>query len=1034
MSEKEKILEAWIMVEHLSEGSIKKSDKSLMSFDDLEGNDYYSLFQKKILEKRFKKEQRGGMVVYFDIFDFNEIVNFLCQLYNLKLSEEEVETGFKFGLALYFDKNLNFQKEMTFLTESGYIRYFRKMPREEGLRAYERELKTKLEQFFLESAENPEKFNQAIEKVLTLHKAGISLSDCKIQMLQNMESDAVNLHSFFISDLEKAKGITTQNLDNYLLGKREVERRTNLDSKSDSVNFNVKSFEDILQPENYPLGRFPSNTEYALSFMQQVAVNLSIGCDNSQIRSVNGPPGTGKTTLLKDIFAELVVRQAHDICKLPQKHISGTSDTRYYDKATIGIIPEHITENNIVVASANNSAVQNIVNELPLISGIDKEMIEQLKEADYFRGIANSSVTVKRNEEKIEIKVVPKDEEVSWGLFSLEGGCTDNMINIVSNLRAVEEYLQCEYEGNDAVYEEFENQYKKVELLRKNGQDFADKYNGNKKKYRNLVENYKNEVMSLNRAIDEIQKKKNAYEIEKNQLEQYLQGTRQNIAENEKDKNSVMQYLQILKAEKPGLFSKRSIKRQYRCNVSEAQTSLGELLQKELNYKVQLQEYEKQCLEMERKIACEGDDLSGKQHELRELNKKTLPYMSGLEERISMADEEKNPLKMDLPYDDLQISNPWFNQEYRIAQSKLFIMALRVRKQFLYENYKNIRAAINIWTRQSNYIEKKVIIEAAWNWINMTIPVISSTFSSFGSMCRYLNENTLGHLFIDEAGQAPPQAGVGAIFRSKYVMAVGDPAQIKPVLTLNVEVLNVLKNHFGVSEKYLSDSASIQVFVDAVSKFGYYRDKDKAEDSWIGIPLWVHRRCLNPMFTISNRISYQGLMVQGMDGNGKTGWYDIKGNASDKYVAEQGEFLVQKIKKMIAENPDINDRSKKDVIYVITPFKNVAYELSQKLKKIGFTRYNEKKKTTNIGTIHTFQGKEAPIVFLVLGADRNSKGAAEWAVKEPNLINVAATRAKKEFYIIGDKELYLGIGSTSIRETYNVIQEYKQEHPENIFE
>ena len=41
--------------------------------------------------------------------------------------------------------------------------------------------------------------------------------------------------------------------------------------------------------------------------MQQVAVNLAIGYDNERIRSVNGPPGTGKTTLLKDIFAEFVV-------------------------------------------------------------------------------------------------------------------------------------------------------------------------------------------------------------------------------------------------------------------------------------------------------------------------------------------------------------------------------------------------------------------------------------------------------------------------------------------------------------------------------------------------------------------------------------------------------------------------------------------------------------------------------------------------------------------------------------------------------
>ena len=45
-------------------------------------------------------------------------------------------------------------------------------------------------------------------------------------------------------------------------------------------------------------------------------------------------------------------------------------------------------------------------------------------------------------------------------------------------------------------------------------------------------------------------------------------------------------------------------------------------------------------------------------------------------------------LDMTLEYEDLQMSNPWFDEKYRIAQSKLFIMALRVRKQFLYENKK----------------------------------------------------------------------------------------------------------------------------------------------------------------------------------------------------------------------------------------------------------------------------------------------------------------------------------------------------------
>ena len=180
------------------------------------------------------------------------------------------------------------------------------------------------------------------------------------------------------------------------------------------------------------------------------------------------------------------------------------------------------------------------------------------------------------------------------------------------------------------------------------------------------------------------------------------------------------------------------------------------------------------------------------------------------------------------------------------------------------------------------------------------------------------------------------------------------------------------------------------------------------------------------MFDISNVISYGGNMVQSTDTPGKAFWFDISGNAIDKYVKEQGEFLRNKISELMEQNPDINDKTKKDTIYVITPFKNVAYCLSQELKKIGFTRYDEKGKVTNIGTVHTFQGREAPIVFFVLGCDERSIRAANWAVgsANQNILNVAATRAKEEFYIIGDKRLYLGIKSTIINESFRILDRF----------
>lgn len=1046
MIKKKNILAAWTMVEHLSEGDIKKNDKKMLLLNKAANGDYYYYLSHLIgnaVKNKKISQRKGGLVLYIDIFDFKDVINILRNKYKLNQTFEEIRIGEKFTAAIYFDSKLVLKNDMTFFTVSGYIRANGKVPIGSEFHDYEENLKNEFAQYFDESEAEPEKFNNAIK--ILLEKFDAFSDNSRIRLLSDVETDATNLHSFFIDDLKKAENVEYDILNDYLFGFNG--RRYDLDSKSDSVKFNPQLFSDILQPKNYPLGRFPSKTEFSLYFMQQIAVNLSSGADGRKLRSVNGPPGTGKTTLLMDIFAELVVKQTKYILDLNDRTLKGSPETVYFNEQSIGELPEFIAENGIIVASSNNGAVKNIVDELPKKSKIDNALLSELEEADYFWKLSNEKLMSRWDEDQkgFVLSSEPMEKESNWGIFSREGGKAENMNGILTCLRHIHKYLCEEYKPDMGVYNLFKEQYETVSRIRSQTQKLAESY-----------PDYRNKCSRLNslRAVFEADKLTMQEETSSkiNALNLKLRGYAEEIsiiktqseelsAKQEQLKKTRDQLnLCLSSLEKPSFLNRLFRKKEneeFQKNLNDINKQILEIISEEREYQKEINTLESKL----KKLSQESDqckkDIDISEKALNDRIESRKHEIVSLETTVSNYEDEISKyglrlLDMNVDYENLQLSNPWFGENYRIEQSKLFITALRLKKQFLYENRKNLEAAIRIWSSQNKYLENKRVISAAWNWINFTIPVISSTFASFSKMTKNLGVASLGHLFIDEAGQAIPQAAVGAIMRSKYVMVVGDPSQIKPVLTLDSSILSMLASHFGVTEKYLSDSASVQTLVDSASKYGFYRSQEKSEDSWIGIPLWVHRRCAYPMFTISNEISYQNLMVHGNKRYGKTGWFDIGGNASDKYVDEQGEFLKQKIQSMIEENPEINDKNKSDTIYVITPFTNVAYKLSQKLNEIGFTRYDEHHKPTNVGTIHTFQGKEASIVFMVLGADSQSKGAARWAVSEPNMMNVAATRAKEEFYIIGDKALYKGISSDVSDSTIAIINRYGKEHPELI--
>jgi len=157
------------------------------------------------------------------------------------------------------------------------------------------------------------------------------------------------------------------------------------------------------------------------------------------------------------------------------------------------------------------------------------------------------------------------------------------------------------------------------------------------------------------------------------------------------------------------------------------------------------------------------------------------------------------------------------------------------------------------------------------------------------------------------------------------------------------------------------------------------------------------------MFDIANKIAYDGQMVKAQKDKpfkcvlGDSCWFNVVGNSiEDKHVVkEELEFLKKRITDL-----DFS-RYEKD-IFIITPFLSIKNACEEAFSA-------RTKKNVKCGTVHTFQGREAEIVFLVLGSDPAKAGARHWVAKSPNMLNVAVTRAQRRFFIIGNITLWGGL-------------------------
>lgn len=858
------------------------------------------------------------------------------------------------------------------------------------------------------------------------------------------------LNSFFIDDLVNVKkALCNKNIGQALSLYMEISQpRPRKD-----INKDKELLSQILSPQHIPLTRWPGKGKHPLYLMQQAAVNhVANELQVSGIAAVNGPPGTGKTTLLRDIVAKVVLDRAVAMSKFENpssafQHLTSIKLGKAYSH--IYTLDQSLLGHEIVIASSNNKAVENISKEIPSASAVDDDVFRSL---NYFRTI--SDFLASEDVDKL-------DSGSTWGLAAAVLGNSKNkndfisrfwwdkeygmriyLKSIVDGVQSVEDISESEddtvteahvpfiVENEDhpqneiealarwkIAREEFDKKYRKVNRLRKTAQDAYISLRDEEK----FVKNFEQEKV-------EFEKANTVFINAKGILEQVCKSCDEMNDEYKKLKD----HNDIISKMKPGFFARLFNTRTYRDWYSKSANSY-EAMEKALGnvsrISLQKKDAEKVLQDATAELSKAKSDMEKTEKELadnrrkQKVGRETIGSNFADTEFWTRSDEK------------LQKSNPWLYSEFQQARDELFIAAFKLHRAFIEASAKhmihNLSIALEVLKGRGLSDKQEPGRQSLWASLFMVVPVISTTLASISRMFGNLGREQLGWLLIDEAGQATPQSIIGAMWRSKRVVVIGDPLQIEPVVTMPEKLIkSIFSNYKLPYEEWAAPLTSAQEIADRSSWIGTALSSEHGE-RWVGSPLRVHRRCEEPMFTISNKIAYENLMIYATEPKeskikgvlGNSCWFNVEGDCIAKWSKEEGQSTLQILKKIF--DAQIYDPD----IFFITPFRNVALNLRDVIIK---SHVLENKISTNVsewvndrvGTIHTFQGKEAETVIIVLGAsDDSSSGARNWAGSPPNLLNVAVTRAKNGVYVIGNRKSWENAGNFKMLSRHLKVKE-----------
>ncbi|MFV0381173.1 MAG: AAA domain-containing protein [Breznakia sp.] len=719
------------------------------------------------------------------------------------------------------------------------------------------------------------------------------------------------------------------------------------------ISIKEKNPSELIKNNSATMGKHCAqmNGTYALSLSQREAINHFNSMEDGEILAVNGPPGTGKTTLLQTIVANMYVERAIKREKAPL----------------------------IVASSTNNQAVTNIIASFGNIKKLDISNLEErwIVGVNSFASYFPSSTKIQEAKNRGYQYTNQKGE-----FFVSEIEEQDNIVKSKSKLiESCNTYFGEKYDNITACQKKLHDELLYIEKSRISLLSLAQE-----------ISQYDLGGECIDQFLEKL-----GFKIEEKQMT--IENIHQRIIHWRNGYKKIPFHVRWLKFIKS--FEKK-IQTEFRLLINDKEQDF-------LNEYMSFEQIKEKYSQLYADYNTEISSLKNKKYAIEKIKNKYDNEIELLKQHhIHFHEEKEQKYKLDLDY-----VNTLLDKKHRYVEFWLAVHYYECRWVDGEDALSQKQKGKNFENVLKQFYNRLSMITPCLVMTFYMLPKQFKAFDGSKNFFLYnyidlLIVDEAGQVSPEIAAGAFSLAKkavvVGDIYQIEPVWSLNEA--LDKTLALSSGAISRLEDFSLLKNTGLNSSCSSVMKVAAkCCKYEKFDDK--------GLFLSEHRRCYNEIIEYCNQLVYRG-NLQPMRGSGKKdtqiaieqwpqmGFRRIDTKKSNRSGKSRNNLLeAEQIAKWLKENFDLikeayPNEEIETLVGVITPFKAQVTRIKHELKKYMSTDYSK----ISVGTVHTFQGAERKII--ILSTVYGEKDGCFFIDANKSLMNVAVSRAKDHFFVFGD--------------------------------